>query len=247
MKFYLYILLLIFCAINIVNAGTIDPSVPDTKYVDYGSKFDCIGQLCGIYDNGTFFCGSAVVIQEHIVLTAAHVVKNYKACHVKIKDQTYDIVKVIPHPDFTNKLGDGGDIAICFVKQAIKLDFYPELYSESDELDKVCSIAGYGLTGTFITGAKKSDSKKRAGSNVIDNIYNDLLVCSISQNDKRKTALEFLIGSGDSGGGLFIGNKLAGINSCVLADDKKPDSGYSDESGHTRISKYRKWILNETR
>lgn len=247
MKFYLCIFLSLSYAINIVSAGTIDPSVPDSKYVDYGSKFDCVGQLCGVYNNGTFFCGSAVVIKENIVLTAAHVVKDYKACHIKIKDKNYDVVKVISYSDFTNKLGDGGDIAICFVKEPIKLDFYPELYSESNELDKVCSIAGCGLTGTFITGAKKSDSKKRAGSNVIDNIYDDLLICSVSKNDKRKTALEFLIGSGDSGGGLFIGNKLAGINSCVLADDKKPDSGYSDESGHTRISKYRKWILDNTK
>jgi hypothetical protein len=57
-----------------------------------------------------------------------------------------------------------------------------------------------------------------------------------------KTELEFLIASGDSGGGLFIDNKLAGINSCVMAVDKKPDSTYNDESGHTRISKFIGWI-----
>jgi hypothetical protein len=248
MKFYLYIFLFLFYAINIANAGTIDPSVKDSKYIEYGSKFDYVGQLCGIYDNGIFFCASAVVIKENIVLTAAHVVKNQKTCYIKIKDKNYDIVKVVSHKDFTTKMADGGDIAVCFVKEPIKLDFYPELYSDSDELNKECSIAGHGLTGTFITGAHKSDSKKRAGSNVIDNIYNDhLLVCSVSRSDKRKTGLEFLIGSGDSGGGLFIGNKLAGINSCVLADDKKPDSSYSDESGHTRISKYREWIIDNSK
>ena len=63
-----------------------------------------------------------------------------------------------------------------------------------------------------------------------------------SKNNERMTELEFLIGSGDSGGGLFLDGKLAGINSCVLAIDKKPNSTYSDESGHTRVSKYIDWI-----
>jgi hypothetical protein len=57
-----------------------------------------------------------------------------------------------------------------------------------------------------------------------------------------RTELEFLICSGDSGGGLFINKKLAGINSCVLAADKKPNSSYGDDAGHTRISKYVPWI-----
>jgi hypothetical protein len=86
-----------------------------------------------------------------------------------------------------------------------------------------------------------SDGKKRGGSNIIDKIDRELLVCTPSRA-YNKTELEFLIGSGDSGGGLFIDGKLAGINSCVMATDGKPNSTYSDESGHTRISKYINWI-----
>lgn len=248
MKFYLYLFLALFYTTTIISAGTIEPSVSDTKYIEYGSQFHYVGSLCGMYTDNTLFCGSAVVIKENIVITAAHVVKDYKSCHIKIKEKIYEINKIIPHEDFAKKIRGQGDIAICFVKEPIKLDFYPELYSEEDELDKVCSIAGCGLTGTFITGAQKSDSKKRAGSNIIDNIYGDLLICSVTREDKRKTSLEILIASGDSGGGLFIGDKLAGINSCVLADKKdKSVSSYNKESGHTRISKYREWILREIR
>jgi len=76
--------------------------------------------------------------------------------------------------------------------------------------------------------------------NKIDYISDSLLMCSPSI--MSKTELEFLIASGDSGGGLFIDNKLAGINSCVMAVDKKPDSTYNDESGHTRVSKFLGWI-----
>jgi secreted trypsin-like serine protease len=70
------------------------------------------------------------------------------------------------------------------------------------------------------------------------------LICSISGG--KKTELEFLIASGDSGGGLFLDGKLAGINSFVSAEDGKTNSSYGDESGHTRISLYREWIERET-
>jgi len=127
------------------------------------------------------------------------------------------------------------------------LDFYPDLYETEDEVGKLCSISGYGFYGTFDTGAISSDENGRAGTNMIDYIDNDLLICSPSRPD-RTTELEFIIATGDSGGGLFIEGRLAGINSCVLARDNKPNSSYTDESGHTRISKYKEWIRdNKTR
>jgi hypothetical protein len=36
--------------------------------------------------------------------------------------------------------------------------------------------------------------------------------------------------------------KLAGINSCVLADDKTLDSNINDWSGHTRVSLFVDWV-----
>jgi hypothetical protein len=109
-------------------------------------------------------------------------------------------------------------------------------------VDKVCSLSGWGFTGTFITGSTKYDNKRRAGSNIIEKTERTNLVCSPSPKGVKHTELEFLIASGDSGGGLFIGNKLAGIHSSVLAIDKTPNSSYTDESCHTRISLYTKWI-----
>ena len=55
--------------------------------------------------------------------------------------------------------------------------------------------------------------------------------------------MEFLISPGDSGGGLFIDSKLAGIHSGVIED--KPNKGkskYGAVSLHTRISTYYDWI-----
>lgn len=224
---------------SISSGGTIDPNTPDNKYIDYGKNFTFIYEICGKYTDNTLFCASAVAIDSHWVLTAAHVVKNSKKCTLKKENKSFEIKDIFIHQDFNDKFGTA-DIAICYIKEDLELDFYPQLYESEDEVHKICSISGYGFTGTFKTGSTKHDGKQRAGSNRIDYIEKDLLICSPSKYDR--TELEFLIASGDSGGGLFIGNKLAGINSCVLASDKKTDSSYGDESGHTRISKFISWI-----
>jgi secreted trypsin-like serine protease len=238
-KYILFISLFLFS--NCLG-GTIRPDTSDEKYIEYGKKFHCIGRICGKYKSGDNYCASAVAIKPNWVLTAAHVVKDSETCFVTIEDKKIEIKKVIWHKDFEEKEFGLADIALGYSEDTSDLDFYPNLYSDEGEVGKVCSMAGYGLTGTFNTGIHFSDNKRRAGSNVIDKVDRDLLICTPSKNNERMTELEFLIGSGDSGGGLFLDGKLAGINSCVLAIDKKPNSTYSDESGHTRVSKYIDWI-----
>lgn len=221
-------------------AGTIDPRTPDSKYVDYGTKFKYIYQICGKYEDGGPFCASAVAIGDHWLLTAAHVVKNVKTCVVYNSDIKYQIEEVIVHKDFDTSFGIA-DIAICYSPKSLDLEFYPSLYEDDNEIGKLCSISGYGVTGTFLGGEKLSDGKRRAGSNIIDSIEKDLLICSPSKHSER-TELEFLICHGDSGGGLFIGAKLAGINSCVISKKGPPNSVYGNDAGHTRVSKFAPWI-----
>lgn len=240
--FYILVLVLIFVSNTI--AGTIHPSVSDEKYIEYGKRFNYVYRLCGSYENESLFCASAVAIDENFLLTAAHVVKGAKICVIKNDDETFvhKAKEIIINENFEDKNFGFSDIAIIYIDKDLEIDFFPELYDETDgiETGRICSISGYGITGTFETGSIRSDNKRRAGSNKIDRIENELLVCEPSS--VNRTELEFLISSGDSGGGLFIGNKLAGINSCVMAADKKPNSNYGDESGHTRISLYKSWI-----
>ena len=237
----IHVFVFLFFCFNCI-AGTIHPDIEDSKYIEYGKKFTYIYRLCGTYEDDTLFCASSVAIDPHFLLTAAHVVKEAKTCIVKndAGDKLYNATDIIINKDFEDRNFGFNDIAIIYINNKLDIDFYPELYEESDEVGKTCTLSGYGLTGTFNTGSIKSDNIKRAGSNKINRAENELLICEASNIDR--TALEFLISSGDSGGGLFIGNKLAGINSCVIAADKKPNSNYGDESGHTRISLYRKWI-----
>lgn len=224
-------------------AGTIDPLIPDEKYIEYGKKFHYILNICGIYDEGDLFNASAVAIDKNYILTAAHVVDKAAFCGIMIDESKIIIIEEIhKHPDFDGTVGIA-DIAVCKLKDDLDLKFYPSLYNEDNEVGKLCCISGYGFSGTFWTGQKFYDGQRRAGSNIIDRTEDDLLICSPSVSVKDKlTSLEFMIGSGDSGGGLFIDGKLAGINSCIFADGKTPKSIYGDQAGHTRVSKFKKWI-----
>ena len=223
-------------------AGTIDPNTPDSKYIEYGAKFHSVVPIC--CDDGIGkSCGSAVIIDPHWIITAAHVLEGSKECSIVLDNKKYTINKVINYPKYEKNIFGHYDLALGFIQEELKLDHYPELYLKNDEVGKVCSIAGYGITGTFNTGIKIGDNKKRAGSNFVEKIERGVLMCTPSRRNHKFTELEFLIGSGDSGGGLFIDGKLAGIHSSVVAEDGKPDSTYTDESCHSRISLYGDWIV----
>ena len=230
---------LIFC--SYLNAGTIDPNVNDHKYLLYGNNFECILQIQGHDSDNKLNMGSCILIDSEWILTAAHVVAPLNNCIVKNGQNYIKIEKIFIPKEFKMNGFGTGDIALGKLNTKVNINNYPELYTGHNELGKVCSIAGFGVTGTFLSGPKISDGKRRAGTNKIEEIREELLVCSPSKGID-KTNLEFLISHGDSGGGLFIDNKLAGINSCVMASDGNPNSSYTDEGCHTRISQYIEWI-----
>lgn len=243
MKTILYAVLLAIIS-NISFAGTIDPNTLDIKYINYGSKFSYIAQISGLtYENEPYFA-SGVAYKDNIIITAAHVLSLTKNQIVDINNKQIKISDIVIHHRYDAKVFGYYDIGIIKLTESIDLDWYPELYTNKNESGKVCSLSGFGMTGTFSTGAIKSDKNKRAGSNMIDSIDRGMLICTPSINI-NKTELEFLIAPGDSGGGLFIGNKLAGIHSCIMAEGHKAKSDYKTESGHTRISDHIEWI-NDT-
>jgi hypothetical protein len=234
--------MIVISGLSNIFAGTIDPQVSDDKYIEYGTQHKCIVEINGVFcSDPKIKCrASAVIVKPQIILTAAHVVKPIQDCYITVNDKKIKVLLSVMLDSFSDSELGPNDIAVCYLENKVDLDFYPELYSDNDEIGKVCSISGFGFTGTYDKGVSKFDGKKRAGSNKIDCLTNNMLCCSV--NTKPKTSLEFMIANGDSGGGLFIDKKLAGINSSIMTNDGKLDSNYNEESLHTRISLHKKWI-----
>jgi hypothetical protein len=226
-------------------AGTIDPHTPDAQYLEFGKSFPWVVQLRNTLDCDK--CqkvheqrASAVLISPNWALTAAHVVKDATKNAIYIDDKKYELPYVVWHKEFEGAKVGFHDIALCYSPEAFGLDFYPELYTDTNEVGQAVTFAGWGATGTFLTGANKHDSYRRAGHNRIQEAPHAILICTPAR--PKQFALEFMIAPGDSGGGMFIGNKLAGINSFLSAVDKNPDGTYTDESAFTRVSLYVDWI-----
>lgn len=233
-------------------AGTRDPNTPDSKYLEFGAKFPNVVGLVSKIKCDNPDCdvavhtqkGSAVVIRPHWILTAAHVVRDATQHRAVVLEDTqyieYDLPHVVWHKDFDNDTFGVNDIALCYSAKKIPMAFYPELYGNADELGKPITFAGWGMHGTFLSGATQSDNKRRGGQNVVSGALRTALLCEPRRTNRFP--LEFGIASGDSGGGMFIGNKLAGINSFLMSTDAKPDGTYGDESAFTRVSLYVEWV-----
>lgn len=231
-------LLLFIVFTNCLKAGTILDNVADAKYLEYAKNIDCVVQMIGKTDDQLSSQFSGVIIHPNWIITAAHTLESkekfYFICNQTNKKIAIDDYYI--HPDFDTNAFGSMDIGLCYVKTTIDVKYIPQLYSDNDEIDKICCIVGYGLTGTGLTGAIKWDGNKRAGSNFVNKIENQLLICDMSRRNEKSTALEICIVSGDSGGGLFIDKKLAGINSCVIHKNRDHRGRYGDETGHVRIS-----------
>lgn len=229
-------------------SGTRDPSTPDEKYREFGKQFPSVmrlrAKITAPESKYPYQYGSAVAIRPHWVLTAAHVLSGAETPVAFLDgDKEVALGPVFVHRDFEEETIGFHDIALLYSPEDLGLDFYTTLYTDKDEVGKAVTIAGYGFHGTFHTGGVEIDSNRRAGHNKIDGSERAILLCSPSV--QNKFPLEFMIASGDSGGGLFIGNKLAGINSFLAAVDKKPDGTYGDDAAFTRVSLYADWVESQ--
>jgi hypothetical protein len=135
---------------------------------------------------------------------------------------------------------------------------------------QVGTYVGFGSTGTGLTGEIYTDGNKRAGQNIIglgsravlptdqgqyQRLSDRLLVSDFDSPFNANPYdplsiplnLEYSIAHGDSGGGMFINNMLAGVNSFGI----NPMTGSSNPTygvtmGTTRVSSFINWINSVT-
>lgn len=248
-KITLLAALFFFLLASMISAGTRDPNIADAHYVSYGKKFPFVGRLRAVNAAQEREYSSVVLIRPHWALAAAHATAATSAHTVLLEDDTesYPAEYVLTHKEFNPKLpGNHHDIALIYSPRDFAREFYTPLYTDKDEVGKVATLAGFGLHGTFETGSRLVDTQRRAGSNLVERAEDSILICTPSSGaHDKKTGLEFFIAPGDSGGGLFIGNKLAGIHSFVSVRGRLAESKYGEISGHTRVSLYVDWVESE--
>ena len=249
MRYLILSLIILLGLSSTAISGTRDPRTPDAKHLAYGELHQCVVPVRGLAkypdmkeDETASFYGSGVIVSPHTVITAAHVLNHSTESYILVNGKKNKILGYakLNGSDQEKTVGPD-DIAIALLEKPVELDFYPKLYTEDNELGKLCSVAGWGMSGTWITGTVNDDCKRRAGSNHVDLLlFKGMLVTSVETDPG--TSLEYLIGNGDSGGGLFIDKKLAGIHSCIFTGDGKLDSSFKDWAAHTRISTHAEWL-----
>lgn len=251
---------LLVCATSLCGqaAVLIDPIAPTTlDYPDLdliivgtnqaGTGPDPIGQGANYGAVGSItidsIFGSGVLISPSVMLTAAHVVEGYAGTGtVEFSTPggfvTRSISSVTIHPLWTSLVGGNlnYDLAYISLNADVTTATPYELYTSTDEAGKSTVMVGYGRTNTNGPGTK------RMGVNEVDATYTfvppGLLNLnpsgSILVSDFDSDGSDFTTWSGDSGGPLLIGGKVAGIASWT--SDSTPT--YSDYFGHVRVSSF---------
>lgn len=227
-------------ACTAVFAGTRDDGIPDQVYVEYARGFaPYTPKLEATLEGGKRQFATAVMIDDHWAVTAAHVVDNVKGVCLISGTTRHCIDEIVVHKDWADKFGKD-DIALLRSAKSFGLSFYPDLTTGEEKAGDTVSIVGYGITGRLSTGYDTHDDLLRAGTQTIERFENSLIICEAR---RKSSPFEFCIAPGDSGGPLFCRGRLAGINSITMRSGRGGlRSREGEETGHTRVSLYRDWI-----
>ena len=229
----------------VVAAGTIEDTIPDRRYREYGETFASYTcRLIGRNTAGNPQVGSCTLIAPHWALTAAHVVADMTEVSVLTAAGLHRVDRVFPYREYRGEFAEH-DIALVHVSRPFGLAWYPPLTDGSEQPGAVCTAAGYGVTGTLAAGHSRGDNEIRAGTMRLTSAERSVWVCTIRRDG---SPLPFCIAPGDSGGPLWAKASdgrtvLVGVNSYTAKIGKPPvRSQVGEESGHTRVALYLDWI-----
>ena len=228
--------------------------------LDTNGLFSFVGAL-EISAGGFSYRGSGTALSEHWVLTAGHnadmnddgqvddglSVNFYLPGYGNYAASSFSI-----HPDFTGFSNPSIQHDLCLLYFADPLPglLFPTL-GNSLTLDATATLIGYGRSGYgsygYTTSASLTD--RRFGFNVIDSFETDgsgiLFRYDFdgpNTGDGLGNNLETIIGPGDSGGTLLVGNSLVGVNTFTEGYGGK----FGDIGGGIALNNEWGWIGSTT-
>lgn len=264
---------LVLAAISLPSmAGIIRHDTPDAWYTNFAKDpaFAGVGLIAFDTEDSSYTC-SGTVIHKNWVLTAGHCVNDAKSMSFYLPSETgwrfYDSNSWVAHEKFSDTgLLNGWDIGLMHFDS--DFDVAPaQLYQGGSELLSPLASVGFGITGNGYTGFDHTDYQRRAGTNIVDDLWSlegngDQIIWADFDHpddpsynlfeypgftfDDLASVLEIMAAPGDSGGGVFIEEAgqvyLAGVHS--FGGDYNGDGiwGYGDFYGSTRVSSFLGWI-----
>ncbi|MGD2108134.1 MAG: trypsin-like serine protease [Phycisphaerae bacterium] len=211
----------------------------DRKAIELAERFDAAGQI--LPDGG------CTLIAPNWVATAAHVAQQASAesLQVRFGDKSYKVEQVVIHPK--GKSVNPGmppevDLALLKLTEPAERIEPAAIYREKDELGKTVVLVGYGDVGDGKQRPRRSDGKRRAATNVIDDA-GPLRIMMKFDGPPGGTDLEGVSGPGDSGGPALIekGNRLYLVGVSSAAMNGRPGR-YGVIEVYTRVSSFADWI-----
>lgn len=222
--------MMLFCILSQNNyAIVIDHRYSQQQYIEYANQYP---NIVKIETDSSF--GSAIAIDSNTILTSSHTLKNKKNIRVIINQIEFNPVSIVFNKTF--------DVAIIKITNKLvkleKLKFY-----NRDYINQEFTVVGIGKSGTGLTGAKILDFKKRAGRILCSSINKGFGEAVFDQ--EAPIELNACVAPGDSGGGVFKDDELAGVITYVTAKngDNNGDSDYGDSTGFILIRDIEEWIL----
>ena len=215
----------------------------DAAYLALAKKYP---EVCKVGARG----GDGTLISSQFVITAAHVAEGMWQRHGKNLKVFFEgqpegiaVEQVFLHPDFEPM----GEHDVALIKLSSPVGLRPaELYNQVDEKGKEIVIVGHGDFKTGMEITWKTDGKRRAATNRIDEVTPSQIIYRFdAPGSPEVTDLEGTAGRGDSGGPAFIlkGERkfVAGISSAGLSGKNGPGT-YGAIEHYTRVSAHLAWI-----